>query len=118
MTATTYLDGGGSPNSGECADSFEGFTVETQDYRWAKPEGLTFRLQRILNLLDDLVELSQAISGFLPRSLSRDSYQIDFNSPAVTFRVVVHQPQRRFSSSASLSTVSRVISAFSIFVFP
>src|SRR5579863_6824371 len=93
--ATTYLDGSGSPNSGECADSIEGFAVETQDYRWAEPERLTFRLQGVLNLLDDLVELPQAISGFLPRSLSRVSYQIDFNCPAVAFRLLVHQLQRR-----------------------
>src|SRR5579859_5956838 len=86
VLASFDFDSAGSKHSGEGTDSFQGASMETQDGGWAKLEW-ALRLQRIVDALNDFVELPEAVLRFLARFFFRIGDELDLQSFTVTLLV-------------------------------
>jgi hypothetical protein len=99
--AALNFDSAGTEHSGERTYPFQSAAMKAQDRGDAQLEWSP-GLQPIVDLLDDLVELPEAVLCFLASSFIRVGDELDFESLAMTLVVRrVWRYQAFFSFSAS-----------------
>jgi hypothetical protein len=99
------------------ADSSERLTLQTQDKRRAKLKRSA--IQRSVNCTYSGIVLPEAISGFRSSLLPGIGNQLRFERTAISpFALITCHLFSLANFSASRSTISRVISSFSKWVFP
>ncbi len=89
MFTPCYLDAGGPPHTGKRTYPLEGFSMKTEDSRRAKRER-SLLLEPVLDLLDDLVELTKSIFRLLFCSFGRIGNEFNFDESTVTFSIGDH----------------------------
>jgi hypothetical protein len=89
MFTPCYLYAGGPPHTSKRTYPLEGFSMKTEDSRRAKRES-SLLLEPILDLFDDLVELTKSIFRFLFCSFGRIGNELNFERSTVAFSLGDH----------------------------